>query len=154
MLRHIGYHARLHPVVAVHKAQIFPRALTHASFPCGNQTAVFLVNYPDSLIAACKSVAQLPAFVRGAVVHQQDFQIVIVLADKGVHTLCQILFRIINRNNHADLIFSHVLPHLHFFHCTGSLIWSPVPQVPPIWSATESSYPGSATSRQYIQGHT
>ena len=95
-------HLRLNIVVAVHKADVLPPGLVNPQIPCAGDAPVFLVKNLNAPVLQGKFLRHGPAAVRGAVVHQNDFQIFIGLAADGIHAPLQIIQCIINRHDYAD----------------------------------------------------
>ena len=93
---------RLQPVVAVGEGQIFSGGRFDSGIPGIAEAAVFLMNDTNAAVPACVVIAERTAAVRGAVIHQNDFQIWIGLTAKGVHALGQICLHLVNRDNDAE----------------------------------------------------
>ena len=92
------------PVVAVHKADKFAGGALQTVVSGVGETAVGLVKDPDPRIPALPSVAKCPGAIGGAVVDQEDLEILMGLLHQTVQTPVQILGNIINRHNDRNQI--------------------------------------------------
>ena len=105
------HHVWFNPVITVHKGKVLSPGHLYPCQPGRHKTAIFLMEYPNPTVQSGIFIAKPPAVVPGAVVHQQNIQIGIGLVKNTVHTVFQIFFYIINRNNYTDQRFTkHLQP--------------------------------------------
>ena len=93
-------------IVVVKKDPLAVRVLVHPVQPgvsCHADALIFLVNHVNPGVFFRIAVADLPAVVRAAVVHQNQLQIPEGLIQNSFDTPGQILRHFIYRHNHADL---------------------------------------------------
>ena len=80
---------------------IHPEKHAQSKFPGQPLPPVLLVQHPHPSVFRGVPVAQGGAAVRGAVVHQNDLQVLQRLPPQGVHAPLQILLRPVDRHNDA-----------------------------------------------------
>ena len=66
--KHIAQHARLGPVIGIHKIEIFAFRLINSNVSCARRTAVFLMDYANTCIFGGVFIADFPAAVFGSIV--------------------------------------------------------------------------------------
>ena len=103
---------RADEVIAVDKADVRAPGNRNAGVARGGHTPVFLVDYGDTRILFRPAVADFRAFVRGAIVNQNDLQIPMGLIDDAFNASVQILFNTVDRNNYRDqtILAAHGYP--------------------------------------------
>jgi hypothetical protein len=74
----------------------------------GAETSVFLVDNFYAGVLLCQAVAYFSAFVRRAIVNQNDLNIFIGLGKDGANASFQIFFHLINGDNYGNKI---IIPH-------------------------------------------
>ena len=108
-------HLGMDPVVAVHKAQPLPFCQRQGMVPCGGLALVFLMDghYPG--IPGGILLADGTAAIGTAIVHQNHLNIGKGLRQDAVHTLSQVAFRPVNRDDHTDFRHQPVSPSTYRF---------------------------------------
>ena len=101
---------RLQPVVAVHKGKIIPGRHIDPRVPGVAEAAVFLVDHPDAAVLLGKFIADGPAAVRGAVIHQNDLQVGIGLIPNGFHAFGQVILHLVDGHDHTEQALHAFLP--------------------------------------------
>ena len=102
---HVGVCPRLQKIVAVRKAQVFPRGRPQSCVFCRRRAAVFLVDDPNAAVPLGIGVADGTGIVGGAVVNEDDLQLFVVLRQDAVQALRQVGRHVIHRHNDRN----HVL---------------------------------------------
>lgn len=98
---HFAIHVGSDPVVAVYKRDIAASACAYAVLSGAGVPSVGLVQTGDMRVSLCILVADGAAAVGGTVVYKDDLIIGEILIDKTVEALAQIVFYIIDRDDHA-----------------------------------------------------
>ena len=96
---HSLVHIRINPVIAVHKSDKAPFCDIHPDIPGVPGSAVFFMNHNKPVILSGQPVADLPAPVRGTVVHKNNLQITVGLVQNGFNAAFQIRRNIISRHD-------------------------------------------------------
>ena len=110
---HLLVDVRLHPVVTVGKADEVPLCQVQRKVSGTALAAVFHREHPDPLRLTSPVFLQDPAgAVPGAVVDQDDLAVPNVLGQEGVQACVQILFRVVNRDDDAELHASASFPRV------------------------------------------
>ena len=95
-------HLRGHVIVGVQKTDPLAPCCLHTCIPGRAQPAVLLPDGPDAAVPPGVFLHDVPAVVRGAVVHHDDLKLLPRLGQQAVQTLRQILFDVIDRNDDRD----------------------------------------------------
>ena len=98
----MSVHIGMQVVIAVHEGNQLPRGGVQRRIPGRAGSGVLLMKHPDAAVCFRPAVTDAAAAVRGAVIHQQNFQIGIGLLRDAPDAVVKVFFHPVHRNNHAD----------------------------------------------------
>ena len=102
LLQYILIRRSFHPVVAVHKSEVFPSGQAHSRIASRRNAGIFLMHCDNSLIFCRVFVQQGAAAVRAAVIHADDFNIAQGLSAQAVKTFAEIRFNVVYRDDNRN----------------------------------------------------
>ena len=94
-------------VVTVGKLQVFAGGHGNSQVPGGRYPAVVLVDEQDAFVHPGVHIRHLQAHIAAAVVHQNDFQVLIALLTDALHTAGDVKLRVVDRHDHTDQRLLH-----------------------------------------------
>jgi hypothetical protein len=89
-------------IVAVDEGNIFALGGAHAKVPGGGKASVGFAQEVEVFVMGTKAMGDFGRVVRGAVVHDEDFKVVIGLGGERSQGRRQITRNIIGGDDHAD----------------------------------------------------
>ena len=89
-------------IVAVYKCDIFACGYVQSHISGCTDTAVFLVDYPDTWILRTVGITDFSAAVGRTIINQYQFKVLKSLIQDTVHTDTQLFFGLINRHYYTN----------------------------------------------------